>query len=146
MKEQIEAIRRANDQHSELIEAMNAMRLEGQSVVAELESTKNKNKTLLKEKNFLEKVLESISGQNILATDSLELEKKKLLAMNDLLEKQKELISSIHKRAGGSSSRTGKVIPLPLFEGKPLEFRSWIGNFDDYFNQYNYIADFEKKT
>ncbi|OMJ22121.1 hypothetical protein AYI70_g3068 [Smittium culicis] len=55
MEEQIEAIQLARDQHSELIEVMNAMRIEGQSVVAELGSTKNKNKnkTLLKEKRFL---------------------------------------------------------------------------------------------
>ncbi|OMJ09706.1 hypothetical protein AYI69_g10549 [Smittium culicis] len=146
MADQIAAIQQANNQHSELINAMNEMRLEGQSVVAELEAEKNKNKTLLKEKKNLEKELDLAASQNVLASGSLEIEQKKIAVMNDLMEKQNELItSSGNRRPGIITSRTGKEIPLPHFEGNPLEFRRWISNVDDYFQQYSYISDFEKK-
>ncbi|OMJ12441.1 Enzymatic polyprotein [Smittium culicis] len=129
MEEQITVIQQANNQHAELIEAMNGMRLEGHYVVAELETIRKKNKTLVQEKRTLEKELESVNNQNILASGSLEIEQKK---------------TPCDERAH-RKTETGKEIPLPQYEGNPLEFRRWISNVDDYFQQYKYISDFEKK-
>ncbi|OMJ12347.1 hypothetical protein AYI69_g9440 [Smittium culicis] len=145
MEEQITAIQQANNQHAELIEAMNGMRLEVQTVVAELETIRKKNKTLVQEKRTLEKELESVNSQNILASGSLKIEQKKILTMNELMEKQNEFINSSTTKRSSNSSRTGKEIPVPQFEGNPLEYRRWISNVDDYFQQYKYISDFEKK-
>ncbi|OMJ19862.1 hypothetical protein AYI70_g4467 [Smittium culicis] len=135
MEEQTTAIQQANNQHSELIEAMNGMRLEIQNVVAELETIRKKNKTLVQEKRTLEKELESVNSQNILASGSLEIEQKKILVMNELMEKQNEFINSSTTNRTFNSSRTGKEIPLPQFEGNPLEFQRWISNVDDYFQK-----------
>ncbi|OMJ24853.1 hypothetical protein AYI69_g4497 [Smittium culicis] len=145
-EELINALQEINEKNLEMSQAMNGMQLEGQNVVAELEQTKSKNKALLEEKKAVEKELELSNTRNVFISGTLELEQQKTSAMSDLLEYQKSVISYIpQKNLVSNSTRTGKEIPLPIFEGNPLEFQRWINNVDEYFIQYSHIADFERK-
>ncbi|OMJ09595.1 hypothetical protein AYI69_g10595 [Smittium culicis] len=103
---------------------------------------------LAKEKRLLEREIELANNQNILAEGQLELEKQKVHILNELLERQDASKNNNIPRPEikiSNATRTGKKIPLPFFEGNPLEFQRWISNVDDYFKQYYHISDFERK-
>ncbi|OMJ12145.1 hypothetical protein AYI70_g9291 [Smittium culicis] len=148
IESQIDAIKEENAIQGQFRGAMADMQMQGQTVVAELEHSKEKNKVLAKEKRLQEREIELANNQNILAAGQLKLEKQKVHILNGLLERQDASKNNNIPRSEikiSNATRTGKEIPLQSFEGNPLEFQRWISNVDDYFKQYYHISDFERK-
>ncbi|OMJ24159.1 Retrovirus-related Pol polyprotein from transposon [Smittium culicis] len=145
IEKQAQILQQEHAKHNEMVERMNVMQHEGQNVTIQLEQMKLKNKALQMEKKLVEQDLEYSNSQNAFVNNETEFEKQKQLYLSEVVKQQKDLIDSISKRPQTKSmTRTGKEIPLPTFEGNPLEFQRWIANVDDYFAEYSYITHFER--
>ncbi|OMJ10796.1 Retrovirus-related Pol polyprotein from transposon [Smittium culicis] len=146
LEKQTQILQQEHAKHNEMVERINIMQQEGQSVTTQLEQMKIKNKTLQKEKKIVEQDLEYSNSHKAIINNETEFEKQKQLYLSEVVKQQKDLIDNIINRPQfRNQTRTGKEIPLPSFEGNPLKFQRLISNVDDYFIEYSYITNFERK-